>query len=140
MLFLLSLVCLLNSESLQILREHRARDLQNKQKHIRYCINVEIIHTSNFRLMELLKQNQGIISVTLKEDRNFIYPCRWRTFAEGGLRCIDTSNVQALGPNFIFTRQRYNLAYIYKCDVFQISLLWTDYSASFQLALAYSGG
>ncbi|KAK2827188.1 hypothetical protein Q7C36_018114 [Tachysurus vachellii] len=57
-------VCLLNSESLLILREHRARDLQNKQKHI-----------------------------------------RWRTFAEGGLRCIDMSNVEALGPNLIFTRQ-----------------------------------
>ncbi|MCI4386539.1 hypothetical protein PGIGA_G00063480 [Pangasianodon gigas] len=57
-------VCLLNCESLQILREHRARDVQNKQKHI-----------------------------------------RWRTFVEGGLRCIDMSSVQALGPNLGFTRK-----------------------------------
>ncbi|KAF4077390.1 hypothetical protein AMELA_G00207560 [Ameiurus melas] len=57
-------VCLLKCESLQILREHRARELQNKQKHI-----------------------------------------RWRTFVEGGLRCIDMSTEQALGPNLSFTRQ-----------------------------------
>ncbi|XP_017348956.1 hydroperoxide isomerase ALOXE3 [Ictalurus punctatus] len=57
-------VCLLNCESLQILREHRTRELQNKQKHI-----------------------------------------RWRTFVEGGLRCIDMSSDQALGPNLGFTRQ-----------------------------------
>ncbi|XP_060792213.1 hydroperoxide isomerase ALOXE3 isoform X2 [Neoarius graeffei] len=59
-----SRVCLLNCESLQILQEHRARELQNKQKHI-----------------------------------------RWMAFAEGSLRCIDMSSVQALGPNLSFTRQ-----------------------------------
>ncbi|KAM9451388.1 polyunsaturated fatty acid lipoxygenase ALOX15B isoform 2-T3 [Clarias gariepinus] len=59
-----SRVCLLNCESLQILREHRARELQNKQQYI-----------------------------------------RWMTFVEGGLRCIDTTCVQDLGPNLGYTRQ-----------------------------------
>lgn len=39
--------------------------------------------------------------------------CRWRTFVEGGLCCIDMSSVQALGPNLSFTRQRYT--HISKC-------------------------
>lgn len=109
---LLSLVCLLNCESLQILREHRARELQNKQKHIRYYIIPEIIshiQTSALQSIILLTPKLGIIGVTLKEDSKFIFPCRWMTFAEGSPRCIDMSSVQTLGPNLCFTRQRYTV-------------------------------
>ncbi|XP_036444035.1 hydroperoxide isomerase ALOXE3 [Colossoma macropomum] len=66
-------VCLLKGENLQILREHRARELQTKQQHI-----------------------------------------RWSTFAEGGIRCIDMTSSQSLGPNLSYTRQSpgTNLSYL----------------------------
>lgn len=115
LLLLLPLVCLLNCESLQILQEHRARELQNKQKHIRYDIIPEIIshiQTADLQSIIFLPPKQGITGVALKEDSKFIFPCRWMAFAEGSLRCIDMSSVQALGPNLSFTRQRYTVTHV----------------------------
>ncbi|KAI4878771.1 hypothetical protein NFI96_028771 [Prochilodus magdalenae] len=68
-----SYMCTLNGENLQTLRDHRARELEAKRQHIRWC-----------------------------------------TFAEGGIRCIDMTDAQALGPNLCYSRQSpgTNLNYI----------------------------